>query len=547
MSKFNTVPTAASSVLGHPAATVNHEGGLAFELDVKTRLYTRVATSLVGEKKFYESGVQHDSALKADIAAVAATDPEFVLRLASYVRHELYLRSVPVLMLVEAARIPACKPFVRQWTPRIITRADQLTEAVAYWINQHGGIGDRQSNGGEHAFPNSLKKGLADAFACFDEYQLAKYDREGTVKLRDVLRVIHPAPAGAARAALYRYLLSGEISEEHLPLLTAKAKFTRKRELDAEARELASVACVTWEVLITQFGGSKESWEVVVPNMGYMAKLRNLRNFLQQRVELEPVLSHLTNAKAIRNSKQLPFRFFAAYREIEKQHGPEVGDVLSALTQALELSTMNLPRLPGTSFIVVDNSGSMDSTLSEKSSVRYADVANLLGAIAHTMCDRAITGSFGTDFALVNVNRADSIMSNMRKFADADTKGMATNAYRCVQWLRERGHRVDRIIILSDMQCYSTHGRNSLAEELLRYRSRVNPRAFVHSVDLAGYGTSQFAPDCPNVMLWAGWSERVLEAIRLSEEDKRQAIARIAEWTAPSRLRADSGDEPLEA
>ena len=40
-----------------------------------------------------------------------------------------------------------------------------------------------------------VKKGLAQAFAKFDEYQFAKYNRDGDVKLRDVMFLCHPKPA----------------------------------------------------------------------------------------------------------------------------------------------------------------------------------------------------------------------------------------------------------------------------------------------------------------------------------------------------------------
>jgi 60 kDa SS-A/Ro ribonucleoprotein len=530
--KTNTIPTAATAVAAHPSATRNHEGGLAFEMGAKVRLYTRVTTSLGGEKKFYQEGQKHDSAIKADIALVAQTDPEFILRLAAYVRQVLNLRSVPVLILVEAASIAACKPYVRRWTPQIVRRADELAEVVACWIIQHGQIGGRGEAGGTHAFPNSLKKGLTDAFGHFDEYQLAKYDREGAVKLGDVLRITHAKPEGEYQAALFRYLLSEEIDGERLPLLAAKARLVRKDTFDAEAQELATAAHATWEVLISKFGSSKETWEAVIPMMGYMALLRNLRNFLDKGVEMAPVLARLADADEVRRSKQLPFRFFSAYREIEKLQGkPGVGAVLSAITQALEKSVANLPRLTGTSFIAADNSGSMNAALSEHSSVRYADVANLLGAIAHQMSDDAIVGSFACRFATVQLNPRDSILTNMGKIAKVSV-GSSTNAYLCVKWLREQNHRVDRIVILSDMQCYDSRRGygESLSQELLRYRSRVNPRVQVHSVDLAGYGTSQFPEDTPGLALWAGWSERALEAMSLFEEDKAQAVDRIARW-----------------
>ncbi|MDO8599065.1 MAG: TROVE domain-containing protein, partial [bacterium] len=133
MAKFNAAMSIGQQLRARADATANFEGGLAFELDPRTRLYTRVASALMGEKKFYESAQQADAALIADVQAVAEMDPEFVLRLAAYARQALNLRSVSVALLAEAAAIPGCKPFVRSWTPEIIRRADEPAEAIAYW------------------------------------------------------------------------------------------------------------------------------------------------------------------------------------------------------------------------------------------------------------------------------------------------------------------------------------------------------------------------------------------------------------------------------
>ena len=142
MAKFNKAGAAAMYAVRrmeeHPEATTNLADGLAYALQAKTRLYTRVCTSLVGEPKFYTSGKDHDKALLADVQTVAAQDPEWILKLAAYARNEMYLRSVSTLLLAEASGIPQCKPFVRTWAPHILKRADELGEVLAYRINKYG-------------------------------------------------------------------------------------------------------------------------------------------------------------------------------------------------------------------------------------------------------------------------------------------------------------------------------------------------------------------------------------------------------------------------
>jgi len=575
MAKHNVSLSVSEQLSSREDAVANHEGGLAFTLDPRSRLYTRAVASLIREDKFYTSAEQCDGELLSDIQSAAETDPEFVLRLAAYTRQVMNIRSTPIVMLAEAAAIPACKPFVRRWTPSIVRRADELAEVIACWTLTHGAIGSAGAKGGEHAFPNSLTRGLQDALGQFDEYQFAKYDREGAVTLRDVLRILRPQPANDAQSALFRYLVKGEIAESHLPKLAAKAALLRKETLDAEALQLAEQAHVTWEVLTSKFGSKAEVWDAL-SFLPFMAGMRNLSNIMRTgaHTALDRVLSMLRNPEHVRRSHQLPFRFFSAYRIIEsgtrfdrreqtmvEDRGildhPRRAEVLEAIVSALESSLVNLPRLPGRTFITSDNSGSMSATLSERSTVARRDVANLLAAISHTLCDEAICSVFGEDHAVVPIIRKDSILTNMAKFRNTDV-GHSTNAYLAIRHLREHKIRVDRIVLFSDMQCYDSgahrphygwgYGDGSLAEELRKYRSSVNPSVFLHSVDLAGYGTAQFPQNERRVALLAGWSEKLVEFLPLFEADGTQAVDRISHWEprVPRRETPDSAD-PVES
>ena len=84
---------------------------------------------------------------------------------------------------------------------RVIQRADELSEFVAiYWKDGHVPLSAQ------------VKKGLAAAFPKFDEYQLAKYDRGGPIKLRDVLFLCHAKPRDQAQADVWKQLVSGSLT-----------------------------------------------------------------------------------------------------------------------------------------------------------------------------------------------------------------------------------------------------------------------------------------------------------------------------------------------
>ena len=508
--KLNLKASIKSAIINHIDITKNHADGIAFKMDAKSRLYTRVASCLVGEPKFYHEwnidgtvDVNQDKLLIEEIKTVANTDPEFILQLANYTRNELYLRSISIILLVEASLIADCKPFVRKYTPRIVKRADELSESVAYLQRKIGHLGNKADKG---SMPSCLKKGLADAFNNFNAYSLQKYNKGGFVKLKDVLRLVHPKPKDESQSLVFK-----QLNEDTLPTPNL------------------------WETIISGKGSTKEDWESALPEMGYMAMLRNLRNLMVKGVDMKPVLEVLTNAEKVRSSKHFPFRFYSAYRAVESTHSAYGSNVLDALENAMDISADNLPKLKGITFIAADNSRSMDSALSEKSTVSYKDAANMMLALAHRMCEFPITSIFAERFSVVSMSQRNGVISNMLKIREINVGEMATKAYLALKYLIDNKIKVDRMILFSDMQCYDntfqcyddTFYGASFSEQLKLYKSKINPNVYAYLVDLAGYGTMQVPKDESNVSLIAGWSDRILEFISLFEEDKKLAVERI--------------------
>ena len=493
--KFNQRPSIGKEIENHPDLTETHEGGIAFKTDEKTELTLRFLTYLVGEPKFYTPNASDEAKeIRLLIKSVSETDPEYLMKLACYARSEMYLRSAPIFLLVESAQYDSVKPYIRKYTPKIVQRADELTETVAYFISKHGEVGAR----GKASIPNALKAGLADSFYNFDAYQFAKYDKDGTVKLRDVLRLVHPKPRNEEESTLFK-----QIKNRELPIPE------------------------TWETTISGNGSTKENWDLIAPKMAYMAKLRNLRNFLKVGANLEPIIEHITNENAVLKSKQLPFRFFSAYREIEKTTEGSPFDrqkLLSAIETALEKSVKNIPKISGNTFITCDESGSMRSPLNARSSIQYIDIANIMGSLARYVSDNGLASVFGTDFMAVPMTN-EPVLGAMHKIQKAGEQvGMSTNAFLPLKWLNANNIKCDRIMIFSDMQCYDSNSgfygytrSGSLAEEFKKYKRNINSNVKLYSFDLTGYGTVQFPQDEKNVVLISGWSDRILNFIELYE------------------------------
>ena len=502
--KLNKKTNIGTKLVNHEDAISNIEGGLSFKLPIKERLINRVLSCFWGEQHFYGN---QDNEILDDINECAKTDPAFVLKLAIYARNKMYLRTVPQVLLVECANNKNYKAtgLIRPSVNKIVNRADEIMEVLAYQLDKH-----------KKPIPIALKRGLREAFGKFEEYNFAKYNRDGAVKLVDAINLIRPIPLNEQRKQLYK-----KIVEDKLEIPQ------------------------TWETILSDwqkkgFKSKKEAWEHIINNVfwqdgkvnNYMAILRNIRNIIEASVDnasKKAVQTALVNAEAIKNSKLYPFRFYSAYKECDKLSN--TSDYLAVIDNALEISTINLPKLVGKTMFSSDNSGSMRSNLSEKSHIQLIDISNLMQAIGVHMCDDYITSVFGDSFATVNITKKQSIFDRMKKLADTDV-GCSTNGYLVPQYLLDNKIKVDRIIIFTDEQMYNTTGMSfyssseQFAPAFKKYKN-WNKDVFLYIVNLAGRGDTVMPRDEPNVALINGWSDKILDFILVFEKGKQTMLDEI--------------------
>lgn len=484
--------------------TVNRAGGLSYKTDEKTELFLRCASCLFGEGKYYASGSALTSELISLTNEVLKKDPEFVLKIAYYCRTTLNLRSVPLVLLTEYANSNAVGtvPNARKYVSATIQRADEATEILAYQFARN-----KVTNRTVQKIPMVMKKGVADALNKFDAYQLSKYERNtATVKLKDAILLTHPKAIDNHQSELFKKVIDGTIEPPK-----------------------------TWEVTLSNwrenFSSKKEAWESVVGKMGIMALTRNLRNLLEEGINSSLYAKRFEDSRAIANSRMYPFRFYSAYREVEKMSGAknmmDVSTVLRSLDTAVDLSVENLPKLEGNTCVMVDLSGSMNTPLSEKSSVTYRNISALMGSIANEMSENAVVIAFATDAKSVPLSTRNSVISNMKQIENTHVGG-STYAEKAMKLLKMSDTEVDRIILLSDMQCYSQSSHGETVQYLLNQYRKKYPNTYMYSIDLAGYGTTLFPSNQENKnILISGWSEKIFEFIDVFEKDRSTQIREI--------------------
>jgi 60 kDa SS-A/Ro ribonucleoprotein len=305
-----------------------HEGAPAKHVSDEAALRRSVLACLLWEDQFYEDG----QAIAQRIDRLADRVPaEMLAGLAVEARSDFHLRHAPLLLLNALVRRGG--PGVADAIAATIQRPDEMAELLAiYWKD------------GRRPLAKQLQKGLAQAFGKFDEYQLAKYDREGAIRLRDVLFLSHAKPDGPEQEALF-----------------ARVAERRLKTPD------------TWETGLSAGADKRETFERLIREgrLGYLALLRNLRGMLAAGVDPDLVAQVIVARQGA--GRVLPFRYVAAARACPQME--------PFLDQALIEAVAAGPRLPGKTIVLVDVSGSMTAGLSRRSDLSRMDAAAALAAV----------------------------------------------------------------------------------------------------------------------------------------------------------------------
>jgi 60 kDa SS-A/Ro ribonucleoprotein len=427
-----------------------HEGAPAVAISPEQALRRSVLSCMLWEGEFYEDGVQIAGRIRELVPQV---DAGKVAALAVEARERMKLRHAPLLLVREMARLATHRALVAETLTRVIQRADELSEFVAiYWA------------GGRQPLSAQVKKGLAAAFSKFDEYALAKYDRAGAVRLRDVLFLSHPRPADEAQAALWKRLAENELATPD-----------------------------TWEVALSATGRDgaekREVWERLLAErkLGALALLRNLRNMQQAAVSEEMVLAALG---AMKTDRVLPFRFLAAART-----APQWEEALeAAMFRALEGRARTLA---GHTVLLVDVSGSMEAPISHRSEMRRTDAAYGLAILLREMGEKVTVYTFSNEAKLVPGRRGMALRDALDQ-SQAHGGTYLGKAIGQVEADLRKGY--DRMVVITDEQSH---------DQVPAPRGRGYVINVASNRNGVGYGAWMHVD---------GWSEAVVEFIAELEQ-----------------------------
>eukprot|EP01006_Ploeotia_vitrea_P017745 TRINITY_DN48987_c0_g1_i1.p1 TRINITY_DN48987_c0_g1~~TRINITY_DN48987_c0_g1_i1.p1 ORF type:complete len:857 (-),score=123.12 TRINITY_DN48987_c0_g1_i1:1601-4171(-) len=319
--------------------------------DQKALLANLVGTFIIKEPKFSGGTDSTADLVRETVKAVAEEDPEFVLKLAYYVRSKLYLRSTANCLLMFALRTPKCQPFVRKWFNGCVNLPSDLLEVVELL---------RADNDGK--LSTNIRKLFNNKFQEFSVYQFGKYNNANKLKrkrkkeakaakpkptegeekkeepekkaepekqeepekkkaklepltIKQLIRVCHTAEPAEVIMSICgcRYPENEEAFK--------KAGLTGDYNKEKAGQRMKLPVPVTWETEISSKGNKASTWEGLIDgkNLPFMAMMRNLRNLCEAGIDdkhHKAILARLRDEAQVTGSKQLPFRFLSAFEAV---------------------------------------------------------------------------------------------------------------------------------------------------------------------------------------------------------------------------------------
>ncbi|KOG16494.1 TROVE domain-containing protein [Streptomyces viridochromogenes] len=522
MARFNTRaakarPTSRVTSTGRVLRT--YEGGRGRERDARSELFLLAVANFVSQQTFYESGADRDDRYAKLVRELAVTDPVWTAGLLGWLRGEGNLRTSALVGAAEyvKARLDAGAtdgPSNRQVIASVLQRPDEPGELLAYWTAVYG-----------RNVPKPVKRGVADAVRrLYSGKSLLKYDTASKgYRFGDILNLVHaaPDPDKPWQGELFRYALDRRHNPDtavppasdrtlvaHRELMALPVEERRAVVTSERGAERLAAAGMTWEALAGWLQGpmDKAAWEAVIPSMGSMALIRNLRNFDEAGVSDEvaaQVAARISDPAEVARSRQFPFRYLAAY-----QHAPSLRWAYP-LEQALGHSLANVPALPGRTLILVDRSGSMWGPLSDRSKLNRADAAAIFGTALALRAKKADLVEFGSTSAPVRFRGGESVLKILSRFGGlggTDTTEAVRRHYR----------KHDRVLIVTDEQyAYSHHGDPT---------EQVPADVPVYTWNLAGYRAGHGPSGKANRHTFGGLSDAAFRMVPLLDS------ARAADW-----------------
>lgn len=470
-----------NKVRQHGPNAISYEGGAVYEKSPVNAWMNMLFSSFM-EDKFYESAEDQQQRFKKLTQIMADTyGYEFVAKAAVFARNELGMRSISqfVASWLNSKSFDNKRAFYRNFMHRpddvaeIFAAVDQLTEKRSH----------------------ALVRGAADYLRTIKPQILAKYKLNSrNYNMYDLINITH-----AYSKAIDDY------------------KNDRLEKAD------------TWEVNISGAENEEQKnkeWRRLVEEhkLGYMALIRNLNNILDANVDQDWIdtylVSQIIDETAIIKSLMFPYRFYAAYKNLNV-HNLSVD---FALGKAFSIAAKyNIPFLDGGSGIILDVSGSMEDPISKKSNITIKEVGACFAIALMISNPNCVIVKFGNSAKTFKYNNISNPFNSIKELCKNDQCGYGTDIIPAFKEMSKYAW-INRIFVISDMQVMSdsnsyfwffdNRGSKHTPNQTYNKYFKTLP---LYSFDLGNYATQIKPSNDPNIHYVTALNDQVFKFIGLLE------------------------------
>lgn len=466
------------------AVGVSYNGNPQDVKKAEQQLYELAVSALFSKDTYYEDSAEGLTRLATALTEVVRKgNLDFVANTIIHARTVMNIRSMPIVLTAMFASVLRSEgkvyPQLRNVVCDVIQRADQISDMYAVAL---------QMFGNKKAIPMAIKRGVADAFNKFDEYSFGKYNSSKAVKLRDVLRIVHPTAKNNEQGLLFEKVIKDTVATPY----TWETQLSANGQLPEAERK-----------------SKKQLWTELVASgeLGYMALLRNLRNISEavlDPITMEAVYARISSSEEVAKSKQLPFRFVSA---LEAAGGGN-SKLTRAIHRAIDASLSNLPKVGDNLWIIVDASGSMEGRPYDTAAMFAAALAK-----ANAEATNVKVTIFSDNAKHVTLNTDNSVMSMVEQM-QKEIYGGGTNLQAALDKKAELGFEPDTVVLFSDMQVNSLGGGSwrRVSTGRTDVSKLFTPSTVKVAVNLNAYDTTPVS-EIDGWYQLSGWSERLFDFI----------------------------------
>ena len=478
--------------------TYNEAGGIAYTLTPKQQLAQLAATGCLNNTYYADAQSQLDQVLKL----AESLDAEFIAKTAVYARQKGFMKDMPALLLAVLAQKDV--NMLARVFDQVVDNGKMLRNFAQ--IIRSGAVGRK-------SFGNRPKKLMQTWLLTATEKQLLNAAVGNSPSLADVVKMVHPKPREAWRAAWFAWLIGKPYDREALPPITrAFEDYKQSRE-----GELPNVPFQ----MLTALDLNSGDWAQIARNGSWQQVRQNLNTFLRHEVfakskNIKMVAEKLRDETAIARARVLPYQLLTAYQATSEQMPFEIRE---ALQDAMETAVQNVPAIQGKVVVCPDVSGSMHSPAtgyrgSATTKTRCIDIAALVSAAILRTNPQARVIPFEQITVNVKLNPRDSIMTNAEKLANVGGGGTACSAPLAM--LNREKADVDLVVIVSDNESWADDSQQwgattSLMKEWDILKRRC-PEAKLVCLDIQPYTKAQ-ARNRHDILNIGGFSDQVFTLI----------------------------------